>query len=234
MNPDVLTLIAILTPAVTFGVAYGGTRAAQNGIYKQLSRIEKTGDSNAQKLAEHGERLVRIETKIEDMPRSLPEALTRKPAWCASTESSVGYFWRWQNITLEHFKPEEFSRPELMDGEFLRDLDTLRERCGFGLRVTSDARSVEQQATLYAHDSDKVPSSAHLDIGNVPVRCVDVVPVNNTERNQLKLTYEILRLWSEGVWPKLGLGVETAHWHIDDTPRLGAKKRPAFWVAASK
>jgi len=74
------------------------------------------------------------------------------------------------------------------------------------------------------------------------VRAVDIEPALPKsgdgsdlplEQRELELTYQILHMWKEGRWPRLGLGIETGHWHIDDTPRLGSK-RPAFWVAVSR
>jgi hypothetical protein len=128
-----------------------------------------------------------------------------------------------------------------MDAAFLRDLDTLRMRCGFPIRVNDDARTQAEHDSLYTGDSHK-PDSAHLYKEGIPVRSVDIEPTPvrlndgcalTTEQRELTLTYEILRMWKEGRWPHLGLGCETGHWHIDDTPRLSTK-RPAFWVDVSK
>jgi hypothetical protein len=57
----------LLTAAITLATAYGGVRAAQNGIYKRLDRIQDKQDSADVKLTEHGERLVRIEVTLENM-----------------------------------------------------------------------------------------------------------------------------------------------------------------------
>ena len=57
-------------------------------------------------------------------------------------------------LNLKFFGPGEFDRPELMDGGFLRELDTLRERCGFPLTITDDAR--EKQRDQFAEmNADK-------------------------------------------------------------------------------
>jgi hypothetical protein len=149
-------------------------------------------------------------------------------------------------LNLKFFGPGEFDRPELMDGGFLRELDTLRERCGFPLTITDDARDQEDLDRIYAREIAKGLSypttSAHLHIDNTLVRSVDLKPTPprsgdgsdlNLEERELELTHQILKLWDDGVWTRLGLGIETAHWHIDDTPRLGAR-RPAFWVAVSR
>lgn len=145
----------------------------------------------------------------------------------------MSYEWPSHGITLEYFSESEFDHPELMDVTFLRDLDTLRMRCGFALKIHDDARTSAEHDALYASSSSKPTDSAHLYMFDYPVRAVDIAPAEPTEERQLRLTYEILRFWHEGRWPHLGLGCETAHWHIDDTPRLAAR-RPAYWVDVSK
>jgi len=147
---------------------------------------------------------------------------------------------------LQYFGPTEFDRPELMDADFLRELDRLRERCGFPLRINDDARNTEDLERIYAKEIAKGESypktSSHLHMDDTLVRAVDVEPALPKsgdgsdlplEQREMELTYQILHMWKEGRWPRLGLGIETGHWHIDDTPRLGSK-RPAFWVAVSR
>mgnify|MGYP003123299511 FL=1 len=147
---------------------------------------------------------------------------------------------------MQYFGPTEFDRPELMDRDFLRELDRLRERCGFPLRINDDARNTEDLERIYAKEIAKGESypktSSHLHMDDTLVRAVDVEPALPKsgdgsdlplEQREMELTYQILHMWKEGRWPRLGLGIETGHWHIDDTPRLGSK-RPAFWVAVSR
>lgn len=147
---------------------------------------------------------------------------------------------------LQYFGPTEFDRPELMDRDFLRELDRLRERCGFPLKINDDARNTEDLERIYAKEIAKGESypktSSHLHMDDTLVRAVDVEPALPKpgdgsdlplEQREMELTYQILHMWKEGRWPRLGLGIETGHWHIDDTPRLGSK-RPAFWVAVSR
>ena len=147
---------------------------------------------------------------------------------------------------LQYFGPTEFDRPELMDRDFLRELDRLRERCGFPLKINDDARNTEDLERIYAKEIAKGESypktSSHLHMDDTLVRAVDIEPALPKsgdgsdlplEQRELELTYQILHMWKEGRWPRLGLGIETGHWHIDDTPRLGSK-RPAFWVAVSR
>jgi hypothetical protein len=151
-----------------------------------------------------------------------------------------------QGFSLQFFAPSEFDRPELMDPTFLQDLDRLRMRCGFPLKITDDARNQEDLDRIYAREIAKnLPyptTSSHLHIGDTLVRAVDIKPAIphsndtsdlNLEERELELTHQILKLWDDGQWQHLGLGIETGHFHIDDTPRLGAK-RPAFWVAVSR
>lgn len=159
-----------------------------------------------------------------------------------------------QGFESDFFHPSEFDHPELMDPAFIRDLDTLRMRCGFPIRINDDARSDEELRRIYRREIRKDeekglpygtswPSeSAHAYVDEIPVRAVDLEPspprdgdgcTLTLEERELKLTYEIGRMKEEGRWKKLGLGIETGHWHVDDTPRLGAR-RPAFWVAVSR
>ena len=147
---------------------------------------------------------------------------------------------------LKYFAPHEFDHPQLMDADFMENLDTLREACGFPLRINDDARTDADMKRIYrkeiAKGQDYPTNSAHLPVGDNLVRAVDIepaVPVPGDgssltlEERELELIYQILRMYKLGFWPDLGLGLETGHIHIDDTPRL-AHKRPAFWVAVSK
>lgn len=155
----------------------------------------------------------------------------------------MSYHWPAQDIDLEYFSPDEFNHPELLEVTFLRDLDTLRMRCGFPLRVTSDGRTLEELENLYAKEIAKgLPwpaESSHVALDGHLVRACDLKPVwtkgaaRTLDEMELELTYQVLKLWKEGRWPHLGLGIETGHWHVDDTPRLGSK-RPSFWVAISR
>ena len=148
-------------------------------------------------------------------------------------------------FSLEFFSPSEFDHPELMDQLFLKDLDRLRMRCGFPLKINDDARTQEDLERIYAKEIAKGQSypktSSHLHLTS-PVRAVDIEPSIphpgdgselTLEERELELSYQILLMWKQGKWAHLGLGMETGHWHIYDTPRL-AEKRPAFWVAVSR
>lgn len=159
--------------------------------------------------------------------------------WPPTSQVSSGF-------KLNFFSPSEFDRPELMDPGFLHELDTLRERCGFPLTINDDARNTEDLERIYAREIAKGQSypktSSHLATHGILVRAVDLEPTlprpNDgsdlpLEQREIELSYQILRMWKKGVWPNLGIGIETGHWHVDDTPRLGLK-RPAFWVAVSR
>ena len=156
----------------------------------------------------------------------------------------MAYDWP-HGFSLEFFSPSEFDHPELMDQLFLKDLDRLRMRCGFPLKINDDARTQEDLERIYAKEIAKGQSypktSSHLHITSL-VRAVDIEPSIphpgdgselTLEERELELSYQILLMWKQGKWAHLGLGMETGHWHIDDTPRL-AEKRPAFWVAVSR
>ena len=159
--------------------------------------------------------------------------------WLKEQDSHDGY-------ELEFFAMHEFDHPQMMDPDFMQGLDTLRKRCGFPLRINDDARTEADMQRIYRKEIAKgqayPTTSAHLQVGDNLVRAVDIEPAVpkpgdgsglTLEERELELVYQALRLYKEGVWPNLGLGLETGHVHIDDTPRL-ANKRPAFWVAVSK
>tara|TARA_R110000744_G_scaffold249495_1_gene365745 strand:+ start:425 stop:904 length:480 start_codon:yes stop_codon:yes gene_type:complete len=149
-------------------------------------------------------------------------------------------------FTLKHFGPGEFKYSTLMDENFLKDLDDLREGCGFPLTITDSARTQQDLERIYAREiarGESYPTdSAHLFKPGEPVRAVDIKPAIpkardgsglTLEKREMELTYQILLMYKQGIWKYCGLGLETAHWHIDDCKRLGSK-RPAFWIAVSK
>jgi hypothetical protein len=150
-----------------------------------------------------------------------------------------------QGFTLKYFAMNEFKYPGLMDVEFLKDLDDLREGCGFPLRITDSARTTEDLERIYAKEiarGESYPTdSAHLYKEGSLVRAVDLKPAIpkegdgstlSLEEREMELTYQIMLMY-KGVWDNCGVGIETAHWHIDDCTRL-KDRRPAFWIAASK
>ena len=158
----------------------------------------------------------------------------------------MSYLWKWQDVTLEHFSPKEFDRPELMDVGYLQDLDTLRMRCGFPIRINDDARNEEDLARIYRKEIAKgepyPKDSAHLWKKNHQVCASDIEPEVpkpddgsdlTLDERELELLYQILRLWKEGRWKLLGLIVETGHFHVDNARRLEAK-RPYFGTGISR
>ena len=68
---------------------------------------------------------------------------------------------------LRHFSVAEFQHPERLDHDFLRWLDAIREACEIAFRLTSDARTPEENAAL----TGSSPTSWHLQ-----GRAVDFVP----------------------------------------------------------
>ena len=72
----------------------------------------------------------------------------------------MSYRWPVQDVTLRNFSPAEFDRPELMDGLWLIDLDDYRSACGFGIKITDDARNNVDMSRLYGFDDEKWPDSA--------------------------------------------------------------------------
>ena len=156
----------------------------------------------------------------------------------------MSYDWP-QGFTSEFFSPKEFDHPDLMDPGYIRDLDTIRMRCGFPITVNDDARTRAELEHIYRREISKgepyPQDSSHLedelgvrasDIEPTPPRPEDGCDLTLNER-ELELLYQILRMWKEGRWPALGLGCETGHTHTDDSPRLGSR-RPSYWVAASR
>ena len=139
----------------------------------------------------------------------------------------MSYRWPAQDVNLRHFSPVEFDLPHFMDGLFLIDLDDLRSLCGFGVRITDDARSRVDMARLYGPKTAKWPDSAHLYKPEQPerseylVRCVDLKPAaaitfEEREDKELTLVYRATQFYHEGRWPCLGLEIATAHLHFDD------------------
>ena len=165
---------------------------------------------------------------------------------------------QWQGpdgeFTLQFFSMREFDHPDLVDPNFLQDLDRIRMRCGFGLSVKDDARTMEELESLYASEIAKELSqglprgtlwasdSAHLYVAPTLVRCVDIKPSVprvgdgsdlTLDERELELVWQIIQMKKDGKWPNLGLICETAHFHVDDTERLGAR-RPYFGVGVSR
>ena len=110
-------------------------------------------------------------------------------------------------FSLEFFSPSEFDHPELMDQLFLKDLDRLRMRCGFPLKINDDARTQEDLERIYAKEIAKGQSypktSSHLHLTS-PVRAVDIEPSIphpgdgselTLEERELELSYQILLMW---------------------------------------
>jgi len=68
-EPHMLTYI--ITGAVTFGTAFGGFKAAQNGINKRLDGLSKGQHEISKSVAHNSERLAIVETclKLADRNR---------------------------------------------------------------------------------------------------------------------------------------------------------------------
>ncbi len=151
-----------------------------------------------------------------------------------------------QGFRAEFFSPREFKHPDLMDPNWIRDLDTVRMRCGFPLKVNSGARTLEEHEYLYRKEIAKgLPypaDSSHLFDEDNPVRASDLEPSPPKEddgcdltldQRELALLTQVLRMHNDGRWPWLGLICETGHFHIDDTPRL-KDRRPYYGVGISR
>jgi len=151
-----------------------------------------------------------------------------------------------QGFETRFFDVREFDHPELMDPNFIKDLDLLRERCGFGIKILDDARTESDLRRLYKREIELgLPwpkDSAHLFIHNQLVRAVDFRPLYPTigdgcdlpyEGRELILVSEIIRMYKDRTWINLGLIVETKHIHVDDCPRI-ASRRPLLSTGESR
>lgn len=149
---------------------------------------------------------------------------------------------------LRFFKEREFKRPELLDPEWLRELDELRGRFGHKIIVVSDVRTVNEQAALYDKEVQTEidrglrrgtlwpMDGPHVFINDTLVRCADVKVVGvkiSPAETKIRFNNAVTSMFLDGTWAHLGFGVETQHFHIDDTPRLKVR-RPAFWVDVSR
>lgn len=56
----------LLNAAVTLASVAGGLKVAMNGLHKSQERIEQKLGSMGETLDQHGNRLTRLETKLED------------------------------------------------------------------------------------------------------------------------------------------------------------------------
>ncbi len=59
----------ILNGALIFGTVWGGVKFSMNGVYKKLDRQETKIDSITTAVGKNTQRLVRVETKLEDWER---------------------------------------------------------------------------------------------------------------------------------------------------------------------
>ena len=66
MNPETIQSLAlVLGPA---GAAWVGVKVGLNGLRARVEKIEKVTDETRHHVGTHGERLARIETKLEGKP----------------------------------------------------------------------------------------------------------------------------------------------------------------------
>lgn len=142
-------------------------------------------------------------------------------------------------LKLFHFSPNEFDHADLMDPVFLLQLDYFRECCGFPLKVTDDARTWEEHRALYRDTPlDEIPrGSAHLAVSD-PQRdhglatAVDLRARPHGHVQRATMTWVALEFHRIGIWPLLGLIVETRHHHIDHLQNPA--KRPWFDIGVSR
>lgn len=141
------------------------------------------------------------------------------------------HYWVWQNVELLHFSSTEFRHPELMRRGFLIIINEWRERCGFPIPVTNDARTPEEHLDIYQADilaGKRVapPISAHPE-----GLAIDTKYLASSKR--VTMAREALKMNEEGLWPFLGLEIATKHIHVEnfDHPLY---PRPTIWAGVSK
>lgn len=127
---------------------------------------------------------------------------------------------------LKWFDEREFDHPDEMDPDFLRLLDTLRERCGFPILLTNDYRTESDMERIYGPDRSEWANSPHQ-----RGLAVDCQPIPNTSKKRMRLVFEALHLWRSGSWPNLGIEIATRHIHLDADTEL---RRPHLWIGVSK
>lgn len=125
-------------------------------------------------------------------------------------------------LTLDHFSPGEFDRPDKVDPELLELVDEVRRRCGFPIKINSDIRAADETAG---------PHMIHEDGWG---HALDVAPAGeldwstfHTRKMEIACTAFSLR----SLWPNQGIEVGTSHVHLDTSPEL---KRPYYWGAKSR
>jgi hypothetical protein len=157
--------------------------------------------------------------------------------WIGGLDAGLGgHPWPAQAIRLHHFNVAEFKHPELMGRDFLLQLDYYRQLLGFALTVNSDARTQQEQERLYAAEiaaGTRWPKfSGHTIVGAEGVGCVDLKPSGPTPERWMMMYSLALEFWRTDVWPFLGLGLESAHLHIDNHPDI--PHRPNRWIHISR
>lgn len=120
--------------------------------------------------------------------------------------------------TVRHFKPSEFVAPDLMDAEFVRFLDRVRERAGVPIRVVSTVRTVAHNAEVGG-----APRSAHLD---VPCKAGDIAPLAGLSQAEIDAWRSVVldALRAEGC---TRVGIYPDHLHADMTGQDVGGSRPS-------
>lgn len=154
----------------------------------------------------------------------------------------MAHHWPRQAIQLNHFHPDEFDRPEIMDPNLLYHIDELRKRCGFPLIVTSDGRKLDDLIRIYGNPDDwpswlKEKGSPHQQREDSWAHAVDLTPkMGSLSRQEVRIRMADMfmharQMHKEGLWPRQGIEFATEHLHFDNDTQL---KRPWYWTGQSK
>tara|TARA_R110002020_G_scaffold346394_1_gene560264 strand:+ start:110 stop:511 length:402 start_codon:yes stop_codon:yes gene_type:complete len=132
-------------------------------------------------------------------------------------------------MKLRYFQLKEFSSPDdkesckKMNPRFLKFIDELRHRCGFGFYVTSGFRTKNYHKSLTRRGYHTIPTSAHLKGLAADIRIMDSTKRALFIGHALELCHELDLPFRVGV-----AGKEKGNFcHIDIDE---SKSNPRMWI----
>lgn len=141
------------------------------------------------------------------------------------------HYFEEQDIWLEYFAPTEFEHPDQMNAELLTNLDELRHRCGFPIKINDGYRTDADMAAIYGSDRSKWSNSPHMRGRGVDIEPHGDLTYAEFHRRKMVIMYHALAMWMEGKWPRLGLELADVHTHLDNDTE---NTRPFAWPGVSK